>query len=270
MAQNLKMEAARRREIASRGRGNQQFNNSNNRRGFGRYNRNNFQSRSMSNTRNNGSFGSSQSQTQSRNFRGRARGRGRIFRGRGQRSVALADRTQFGRSRSMSRNRSSSYGSRQFSRSRSGSRAGSQSSSRFSSRSQGSSRLRPSSRSRYSSRSRSNSSQRSGKTVRFQNKGQGRGRRVAAINDGIPNRGYGPSKEESTRKKMTEFGLNGCTGCLSRDHVFDKFKSCDSICPFCEKEFDENENRHYAFNCNKHPEERRECLQILSEHASKR
>ena len=53
MAQNLKMEAARRKEIASRGRGNQQFNNNNNRRGFGRYNRNNFQSRSMSNARNN-------------------------------------------------------------------------------------------------------------------------------------------------------------------------------------------------------------------------
>ena len=260
------MEAARRREIASRGRGNQQFNNNNNRRGFGRYNRNNFQSRSMSNARNNGSFG----RGQSGNFRGRARGRGRIFRGQGQRSVASADRTQFGRSRSMSRNRSSSYGSKRFSRSRSGSRAGSRSSSRFSSRSRGSSRSRPSSGSRYSSRSRSNSSHRSGKTVRFQNRGRGRGRGVAAVNNGRSNGNYGPSKEESTRKKMKEFGLNGCTGCLSRDHVFDRFKSCDRSCPFCEKEFDENENRHYAFNCNKRPEERRECLQILSEHASKR
>ena len=270
MAQNLKMEAARRREIASRGRGSQSFGNNNNRRGFGRYNRNNFQSRSMSNTRNNGSFGRSQYQNQSRNFRGRARGRGRIFRGQGQRSVASADRTQFGRSRSTSRNRASSYGSRQYSRSKSGSRAGSRSSSRISSRSRESSRSRPSSGSRYSSRSRSNSSQRSGKTVRFQNKWRGRGRGVAAISEGRPNRSYGPSKEETTRKKMREFGLNGCTGCLSKSHVFEKFKSCDSICPFCEKEFDENENRHYAFNCNKRPEERRECLQILSEHASKR
>ena len=43
--------------------------------------------------------------------------------------------------------------------------------------------------------------------MRFQNRGRGRGRGVAAVNNGRSNGNYGPSKEESTRRKMKEFGL---------------------------------------------------------------
>ena len=267
MAQNLKMEAARRREIAGRGRMNPNTGYNRRRNGRGR-----FQGRGMNNSGRGFEPYRNQNQIRGRNFRGRTRNRGRGYRNQGQRSVASAEQSKFGRSRSYGRNRSNSYSSSRFSRSRSGSRAGSRPSSRASSRSRTSSRSRASSGSRYSSRSRSrsNSSQRSGKSVRFQNTGN-RGRRISAIsNEKQPGRSLGQSKEEETRAKMREFGLDGCTGCLSREHKFDRFKSCDNVCPFCNKEFQENDSRHYAFNCNKRPEERRECLQILFQQANRR
>ena len=113
------------------------------------------------------------------------------------------------------------------------------------------------------------------KTVRFQkgNSSRERSPKISAVDENNNNKykkSYGPSKEETTREQMKEFGLNGCTGCLSREHSYERFKTCGNTCPFCDKEFRKNDDRHFAFNCNKRPQDRRECIQILMEKERKR
>ena len=74
--------------------------------------------------------------------------------------------------------------------------------------------------------------------------------RRAKINDAI-----------AESKKL---GLPNCIGCGSRSHRYSEFfVGCDSQCPYCGKSFKKEDTRHFSIKCNKRPEEREKCIEIL-------
>ena len=65
-------------------------------------------------------------------------------------------------------------------------------------------------------------------------------------------------------QESKNIGLPNCIGCGSRQHRYSEyFSECDSQCPFCHKSFKKDDIRHFAIKCNKRPEEKEKCIEML-------
>ena len=79
---------------------------------------------------------------------------------------------------------------------------------------------------------------------------------------------YGKSKGQrkaAALNWMKANGIKGCPACFKPHMMQDDFSTCVNICPFCGRKYEKNENRHFAPECSKRPNQRFECMKKVSE-----